>query len=112
MRLTNEEHNIKGAVELMADDIKFIGPGMQCKNKMEYEELLNQFLSAHAGWKKHQSFEKGDEVCFIEDIYVNTPNGEQITLELAEWFKLSGGKIQRHRVFYDPTAFRSAFGMV
>lgn len=111
LQLTNDDHDIEGAVGLMAEDIKFIGPAAQCNNKDEYRELLAQFIPVHIGWKKHQAFEKGDEVCFIEDIDVSTPQGKKITLELSEWFKISGGKIKEHKVFYDPTEFKSAFGL-
>jgi len=110
MRLTNEVHDIEGAVELMDEDIKFIGPAAQCNNKQEYRALLEQFIPMHTGWKKHQTFEKDDEVCFIEDIYISTPDQTKITLEISEWFKISKGKIQVHKVYYDPTEFMAAFG--
>lgn len=111
LQFTNEDHNIDGAVELMADDIKFMGPAATCNNKQEYKTLLEQFLPMHLGWKKHQSFEKDDEVCFIEDIYISTPEEKKITLELSEWFKISKGKIKEHKVYYDPTEFKNAFGI-
>lgn len=111
MELTNEKQDIKGALSLMAEDIKFIGPAIKCNNKQEYEALLNQFLSHHTGWKKHQVFERGNEVCFIEDIYISTPHGNEITLSLAEWLQVEDGKIVKHKVFYDPTEFNEAFGV-
>lgn len=109
MELTNDKQDIKAAVLLMADNIKFTGPAIQCQNKQEYEQLLNQFLPHHKGWKKHQVFEKGEEVCFIEDIYISTPQGNSITLSLAEWLKVKDGKITEHKVFYDPSEFNKAF---
>jgi len=112
MQLTNDDHDIEGAVELMAEDIKFIGPATQCNNRHEYRTLLEQFIPTHVGWKKHQVFEKGDEVCFIEDIYISTPQEKKITLELSEWFKVSQGKIIEQKVYYDPTEFKNAFGMI
>lgn len=111
MELTNEKRDIKGAVSLMAEDIKFIGPVIRCNNKQEYENLLNQFLPHHKGWKKHQVFENGNEVCFIEDIFISTPQGNVIILSLAEWLKVEDGKITEHKVFYDPTEFNKAFGV-
>ena len=111
MELTNEKRDIAGAVLLMADDIKFIGPAISCNNKQEYETLLNQFLSHHSGWKKHQVFEKENEVCFIEDIFITTPQGNTITLSLAEWLKVKDGKITHHKVFYDPSEFNQAFAI-
>lgn len=111
MHLTNEKHDIQGAVELMAEDIKFIGPAAQCNNKQEYRALLEQFLPMHIGWQKHQSFENADDVCFIEDIHLSAPNGNKITLQMSEWFKVFDGKIKEHKVFYDPTEFKNTFGM-
>jgi len=111
LHLTNEERDIEGAVNLMADDIKFVGPAVQCSNKHEYKALLEQFIPQHISWKKHQSFENGDEVCIIEDIVIATPQETQITLELSEWFKISNGKIKEHKVYYDPTEFKNAFNM-
>lgn len=111
MRLTNENHDIEGAVRLMAEDIKFIGPVNHCNNKDEYRALLEQFMPLHIGWKKHQAFEKDNQVCFIEDIYISTPQKKKITLELSEWFKVTEGKIKEHKVYYDPTEFMRAFGV-
>ena len=111
IQLTNEDHDIEGAIELMAEDIKFVGPAIQCNNKEEYKAVLEQFIPTHSGWKKHQIFEKDNEVCFIEDIYLTTPQNKEITLELSEWFKVSNGRIIEHKVYYDPTEFNNAFGI-
>jgi len=111
MRLTNDNHDIEGAMALMDENISFIGPAVKCSNRQEYGALLEQFLSAHTGWKKHQTFENGEDVCFITDIHLKTPNNQNITIELSEWFKLSNDKIIAHKVFYDPTEFNAAFGL-
>lgn len=111
MRLTNEKGDVNGAVNLMADDIEFIGPAAKCKNKEEYSALLEQFSSVHHSWQLHQIFENENEVCTINDIKVKTPSGNIIKLELAEWFKVEGGKIKMHKVFYDASEFKNAFGM-
>ncbi len=111
IQFTNDHKDVKGAVNLMDENIKFIGPAMQCNNRKEYEDLLHNFLPRHTGWKHHQTLEHGNEICFIEDIYLVGLNGEKITLELAEWFKVENEKIVYHKVFYDPTEFNKAFNL-
>jgi len=109
IQFTNDHKNVAGAVSLMDENIKFVGPAMRCDNREEYETLLQNFLPRHTGWKHHQTLEQGSEICLIEDIYLKSPNGEEITLELAEWFKVENGKIVYHKVFYDPTEFLKTF---
>ena len=98
-------------MKLLTDDIVFVGPAQQTWGKDAYIQLLTMFLPAHAGWKVYQRFENGADACIIEDILVKTPAGAAITLSLAEWFKVSGGKIAEHRVYYDPSEFMRAFGL-
>lgn len=111
LRLTNDEGNIPGATQLLAEDVRFTGPAITITGAKEYAGLLEQFLSAHVSWRKYQEFQNGDEVCVIDDIQVKTPVGSMITLSLAEWFKTANGKITEHKVFYDPREFVKAFGM-
>jgi limonene-1,2-epoxide hydrolase len=111
LNLTNNKKDITGAANLMADDITFVGPAIQISGAKEYVALLEKFLSCHAGWEILKQFENGDDVCVIDKIIVTTPMDGAITLSLAEWFKVSGGKIHEHRVYYDPREFMKAFGM-
>jgi ketosteroid isomerase-like protein len=108
---TNDRGDISGAVELMAGDITFCGPVTHIDGREAYRALLEQFLGAHGGWKLHHAFENGDRVCVIDDIFVKTPSGETITLNLAELFHVRDGKIAEHQVFYDPHEFMKAFDM-
>lgn len=109
--LTNEKKDILAAAELLTEDVKFVGPAQQASGKAEYIQLLSMFLPAHAGWKVYQRFENESDASVIEDIFCKTPAGDIITLSLAEWFQLSGGKIAEHRVYFDPSEFMRAFGL-
>lgn len=109
IQFTNDHKDVAGAVSLMSENIKFIGPAMQCNNRKEYETLLHNFLPRHTGWKHHQTLERGNEICLIEDIHLKGLNDENITLELAELFRVENGEIVYHKVFYDPTEFNKAF---
>jgi ketosteroid isomerase-like protein len=112
LKLTSAESgDIAGASGLMTDDVQFIGPLMRISGKKEYAALLGQFLPAHVATKVLQQFSQGDEVCSIDELVVRTPAGGTVTLTMAEWFRLRGGKIAEHRIFYDPREFASAFGI-
>ncbi len=57
LKLTNDKHDISGALTLMAKDIQFIGPVMEVRGAQEYKQILEKFLPVHAGWKKIAEFE-------------------------------------------------------
>jgi limonene-1,2-epoxide hydrolase len=111
LEATNERRDIAAASSAMSDEIRFFGPARRCKGIHQYVELLETFLPLHVGWKIHATFENGNQVCVIEEIVVRDPRGENLTLELAEWFTVVDGKIVEHRVYYDPREFITAFGM-
>ena len=50
LNLTNNKHDIAGAMELMASDVHFVGPVMETKGAQEYKGILEKFLPVHAGW--------------------------------------------------------------
>lgn len=111
LELTNTHHDVQGAAQLMHENIRFTGPALRISGVDEYVGLLEQFLSSHVGWKIHEQFENGNDACIVGEIVVQSPKGEMVTLELAEWFKVSDGKISEHRVYYDPRDFNAAFGI-
>lgn len=103
--------DLSQAAELLADDVIFTGPLMRMSGKDAYINLLRQFLPAHVSTRVLRQFADGDEVCSIDELTVRTPSGEIITLAMAEWFKLSGGRISEHTLYYDPREFADAFGL-
>ena len=112
LKLTSAESaDIASAAGLMTDDVQFIGPLMQVSGRDAYAALLTQFVPAHVATKVLQQFTVGDEVCSIDELVVRAPTGGTVTLTMAEWFRLRGGKIAEHRIFYDPREFASAFGL-
>jgi hypothetical protein len=111
LHLTNDRKDIAGAAALMGEAIRFVGPAQQCEGRDAYVKLLEMFLPAHVSWGIKARFENATDACVIGDIVVRDPRGGEITLELAEWYRVADGEIVEHRVFYDPRAFMSAFGM-
>lgn len=109
--LTNNKHDIAGAMALVASDIHFVGPVMELKGAQEYKGILEKFLPLHAGWKKFAEFGNGSEACVIDEIYIKAPAGDTITLKISEWFKVLDGLIVSHAIYYDPREFMKAFRM-
>jgi ketosteroid isomerase-like protein len=101
--------DIDGATDLLADDVQFIGPLMQTSGKNEYATLLRQFSPTHVAARVLQQFVQDEHVCSIDEFVLRTPSGGTLTLVMAQWFRLRGGKIAEHRVFYDPRDFAAAF---
>ncbi len=99
------------ASELLTDDVEFQGPLMRTNGREAYVGLLEQFLPAHVSTRVLRQFADGDEVCSIDELTVRTPAGGTVTLAMAEWFGLRGGRIARHTLYYDPRDFAAAFGM-
>ena len=103
--------DVNRAAELLTDDVVFKGPLMQANGKAAYVGLLRQFLSAHVSTRVLRQFADGDEVCSMDELTVRTPSGGTVALAMAEWFKLRGGRIAEHTLFYDPREFAAAFGL-
>ena len=99
------------AAKLLAEDVVFSGPLMRMVGREAYAGLLQQFLPAHVSTRVLRQFSDSDEVCSINELTVRVPAGGTITLAMAEWFKLRGGLIAEHTLFYDPREFATAFGM-
>ena len=53
----------------------------------------------------------GNQVASLFEFAIVAPNGEQITCPVAEWATVVDGRIKEFRVYYDPRAFVSAFGI-
>jgi limonene-1,2-epoxide hydrolase len=109
--LTNNRKDIKAAMQLLATDVVFVGPLMRTSGPEEYAALLEKFLPAHVDTRILKQFEDGDDACSVNDLVVRDPSGGTITLSMVEWFRLRGGKIAEHRVYYDPREFARAFGL-
>lgn len=106
-----QEKEVARAVSYLAEDIRFEGPLISVRGKLEYRKLLDQFLSAHVETRILQQFAGVGSACSINELVVRAPTGESLTVPMAEWFQLRGGLIVEHRVFYDPRQFGRAFGL-
>lgn len=96
---------------LVSEDVTFVGPLMQAAGAGEYVAMNEQLLGFHAGTRMLHQFEDGDDVCSIYELDMKTPSGESITLMIADWIRVGGGKVASQRIYFDPREFAQAFGM-
>jgi ketosteroid isomerase-like protein len=100
-----------GWQELVADDINFDAPIQKAKGKTEFVALTQQFLHFHKETRLLRRFEQGDSVCSILEFMMNTPAGQPLTCEVAEWARVDKGRISAIKLLYDPRGFAKAFGL-
>lgn len=106
-----KEQDVTRAVAQLTDDVHFSGPLISVQGKAAYRGLLEQFLSAHVETRILEQFAGEASACSINELVVRTPSGAQLTVPMAEWFRLRGNLVAEHRVFYDPRDFGRAFGL-
>ena len=96
-----------GLEDVLADDVTFSGPLVQWTGKAEFLEGFKQMAAGMAGLRILKQFEAGNEVCSIFEMDLNTPKGP-ITASMAEWVKVSNGRISAARLHFDPRALLEA----
>ena len=111
LEATNLHKDLQATARLITADVKFSGPVIQTSGAGAYLSLLEQFLPTHVETRMIRQFEDGDEVCSIYDLVQRTPQGGTITLNVADWVRVSQGRIAEQRIYYDPREFTRAFGL-
>lgn len=114
--ITNDKRRPAGQVtadlrRLVADDITFIGPLMHIRGAAEYLALNEKLLPAHVETRMLRQFSDGNQVCSIYELVMSTPAGGRLTIPMADWIQVSGGRVVEQRIYYDPRQFATAFGM-
>jgi ketosteroid isomerase-like protein len=100
-----------GWQELVAGDVRFDAPIQKANGKAEFVALTQQFLHFHKDTQLLKRFEQGDSVCSIFKFVMNTPAGQPLTCEVAEWARVQDGRISDIKLLYDPRDFATAFGL-
>jgi ketosteroid isomerase-like protein/uncharacterized protein YndB with AHSA1/START domain len=96
---------------LVSEDVIFDGPVMHARGAREYVAMSEQLLAFHRETTMLRQFENGDAVCSIYDLRMATPAGGELTLTMADWIDVAGGKVAAQRIYFDPREFRQAFSM-
>ena len=103
--------HIDKLADLVSDDVTFDGPVMHTRGAHEYIAMSEQLLAFHRETTMLRQFENGDGVCSIYELRMATPAGGELTLTMADWIDVAGGKVAAQRIYFDPREFAQAFSM-
>jgi len=87
---------------LLAEDFRFEGPLMIASSRQEFFEQLSQFQMTARTVVRRQ-IANGSTVARMFDFELTAP--AQVTIPMAEWIEVAGGRIVSSRLFYDPARF-------
>jgi ketosteroid isomerase-like protein len=109
--LTNKMNMTEGLDELLANNMTFSGPLLQTSSARDYIGMFSQFVKFHKGMEMLRQFESGDDVCSIYRMDLATPSGGTFSVKIADWIRVSNGRIAEQKIYYDPREFARAFGL-
>jgi hypothetical protein len=90
--------------ELLAPDLKFVGPSMSRTSAQEFIQALQRLGAIHVRNDVRRVFADGNEVCVIYDFVTDTPAG---ALPTIEWLRFEGGRIQSINLYYDRVPWKA-----
>ena len=103
-----QNKNGEGLADVLSDDFSFIGPLDQLDRQgmLDAVPMMGQAIER---FHMHQQFEDGENVCCIYELEMATPAGK-LKIPMAEWMRISGGKISQVRLYFDPRELAGAMG--
>ena len=101
----------QGLEGLVADKITFEGPVMRLSGADQYVAAVGRLCKFHKGMRMLKQFQDGEHVCSIYEMTLGTPAGGTLTLEFADWIRVTNGRVAEQKLYYDPREFAKAFGM-
>ncbi len=96
---------------LLAPNFVFTGPLMKVEGAAAFMTMLAQFLPFHESVSVRQQIGSGDVVCSITQLKLKTPAGGSLTVDVSEWLKVKGDRLESLTIYYDPRGFVAAFPM-
>lgn len=108
---TTDRHDADGLVDLVAEDMVFVGPLQSTDSGRAYVELNRGLLPHHVATRMKVQFEHGAEVCSIYEMDLTAPDGTTFSADMADWVTVTDGRISAQRIYYDPHRFAQAFGI-
>lgn len=100
-----QQKDADGVRSFLTDDFEFVGPMAHVKGADAFVELNRQFLPAMRASRMVRQFEQGDEVCSIYELDLVGPSGAQFTADMADWIRVTGGRMAEQRLYYDAREF-------
>ena len=96
---------------LLADDVTFTGPAAKAVGKAEYIKTTEDFFGMIRGAEMKRYVANDNLVATEVEIKVATPSGNEIILDMSEFYEIADDKIRSVKVHYDAKEFRNEFGI-
>ncbi len=94
-------------VNLVADDITFIGPvADEVHGKETYVKMSKGFYPLIKGYEPISSFEQGNRAVLEGIFTLQPPNGKAFSFAMAEVYEIENGQIHALRVYFDGEQMR------
>lgn len=97
--------------ELVAPDVRFVGPLQSANGAGEFAQITEMFLQFHKATRLVARFEDGSSVCSFLEFDLTTPAGAEMRCTVSELATIADGKLSEVKVIYDPRDFATAFGL-
>jgi len=101
----------KGWEAVIADDFKFVGGDMTkttaIVGKANYIAIIDRFSRLFATMRVKQMIVEQDNACVIANYDYTFPNGTAISGDVAEIWKVKGGKLDALTIFFDTLTFHN-----
>ncbi|PHN00750.1 nuclear transport factor 2 family protein [Flavilitoribacter nigricans] len=95
---------------MITDDVKLVGPLAQVEGKEAFIAANTPFFASIVSVEQLRVLKIGNTVVTQIHVKVGMPNGATVSLDVSEWYDISGGKIASLRTYFDTFDFRNAFG--
>ena len=96
---------------LLAENVTFTGPAAKAIGKDEYIKTTEGFFQMVRGAEMKRYVANENLVATEVEIKVATPGGNEIILDMTEFYEIKNDKIQSVKVHYDAQEFRKEFGI-
>ncbi len=100
--------DFRAACAVLADDLDFEGPLEKHSTSRDLLASLERLEPIMKEVRVLKVMSSGDDVCVLYDFITNT---DAIgTTRIAEWFHVQDDRIDRIRIYFDPTPYLRLFG--
>ena len=96
---------------LLAEDVTFTGPAAKAIGKDEYIKTTEGFFQMVRGVEMKRFVTNETLVATEVEIKLATPAGNEIILDMTEFYEIKDDKIRSVKVHYDAQEFRKEFGI-
>jgi ketosteroid isomerase-like protein len=101
----------EGWEAVISDDFKFVGGDMTkttpIVGKDNYVAIINRFSRLFGTMRVKQMIVEQDNACVIANYDYVFPNGMAISGDVAEIWKVQGGKLDALTIFFDTLTFQN-----